>query len=173
MYEYRFLNTFSTKPSAIYNQSQDKIGSIRRYYSNPLVKGIDILALRGRVIIQYKIEDQKNNLVFESKKDPHPLKKTTFHIKYYKGDSEYYVLLKDKKALDIAEITTFAFNGETYTLEKPLMDWGKIKKDNNVIAEWKSSIKLPLKAYFNLVDSDFKEDKLFFLGIFHTYLHAG
>lgn len=170
MYEYRFYNTLSTKPSTIYDEDSTVIGTISKKYTNPAQKLLDML-LKGRFFVKYEIKDS-TRIVFKSKREPNPFKKRQYYINYYKDVGDRYIHLIDKKSFDIGERTAFEYNGETYELEKSAMDWARIKKDGNVIAEWKSSLKIPFVAYFKMVDKNFNEDKLLLLGLFHTYLHA-
>ncbi|ASK64196.1 hypothetical protein CFK37_19615 [Virgibacillus phasianinus] len=171
MYEYRFYNTISTKPSSIYDENAKTIGTITKKYSNPLQKVLDIL-LKGRYFVNYELESKDHQVVFKSKKEPNPFKRRQYYINYNKDNTDYYVHLEDKKNFGVGQYTTFQFNKETYELEQSFTDWAKITKNGVILAEWKSNLKPPFKAYFNLTDQEYEDKMLFFIGIFHTYLHA-
>ncbi|WP_438671857.1 hypothetical protein [Staphylococcus condimenti] len=47
------------------------------------------------------------------------------------------------------------------------------KEQKNKIARCKSPITLPFLVYFELLDENYKENELLFLGILHTYLYGG
>ncbi|WP_085522814.1 tubby C-terminal domain-like protein [Tuberibacillus sp. Marseille-P3662] len=172
LYDYRFHNTYSTKPAHIYDENRNIIGTLTRVYSNPVQRLLDFYPFKGKLFVKYIITNGEDELVFISKKDLHIFKKRQYHISYYKDDDEYYVHLVDKKSFDMGEKTSFDFNGETYEFEDTLFDWARIQKDDVVIAEWKSSLRPPFKAYFKLVDEAYENEILFLMGIFHTYLHA-
>ncbi|WP_441351506.1 tubby C-terminal domain-like protein [Tuberibacillus sp. Marseille-P3662] len=168
MYEYRFYNTVSTEPASIYDGNEDIIGTLTKVYSSPIKKALDF---GGQWFVEYKITDGKDELVFQSKKDLRIHKKRQYHIFYYKNDDEYYVNLVDHKSLDLGERTTFNYNGDTYELEATQFNWARIKKDDSVIAAWKSSLNPPYMAYFKLMDEAYEHEVLFLMGVFHTYLH--
>lgn len=172
MFEYRFYNTISTKPSSIYDENANLIGSITKKYSNPVQKILDIL-LKGRFFVNYELENNDNKVVFQSKKEPNPFKRRQYYVNYNKSDTDYSVHLVDKQSFGVGQKTTFTFNEETYELEQAFTDWARIKKDGTIVAKWKSSLKPPFKAYFNLIDKEYEDEILFLIGIFHTYLHAG
>ncbi|WP_430786725.1 tubby C-terminal domain-like protein [Virgibacillus flavescens] len=171
MYEYRFFNTISTKPATIYDENENGIGTVTKVYEKPVYKILDIL-LNGRIFVNYKVEGSNGDVVFKSKKDPGLFKRRQYHIHYGARDDESYIHLMDKKNFEIGERTSFEYKGDTYELEKSIGGWAAIKKDGSVIAEWKSSLKVPFKAYFRLIEENHEEDELLFLGLFHTYLHA-
>ncbi|ASK63885.1 hypothetical protein CFK37_17830 [Virgibacillus phasianinus] len=171
MYEYRFYNTISTKASSVYDENTNEIGTITKKYANPIQKIGDIL-LNGRFFVNYELKNTNHQVVFQSKKELNPLKRRQYYINYSQNDTDYSVHLVDKKSFNVGQNTTFTFNEETYELEQAVMDWARIKKDGSIVAEWKSSLKPPFKAYFNLIDKEYENDILFLLGIFHTYLHA-
>ncbi|ASN06255.1 tubby C-terminal domain-like protein [Virgibacillus necropolis] len=171
MYEYRFFNTLSTKPATIYDENETVIGTVTKTYIKPVHKLFDLL-LKGRVFVNYEVKDSKAQIIFKSKKDPNLFKRKQYHLNYYGGKNESYIHLIDKKSFDIGEQTSFEYKGGTYELKKSVGGWAQLKKDDYLIAEWKSSLKVPFKAYFRLIDKTFKEDELLFLGLFHTYLHA-
>lgn len=126
MYEYRFYNTLSTKPSTIYDEDSTVIGTISKKYTNPAQKLLDML-LKGRFFVKYEIKDS-TRIVFKSKREPNPFKKRQYYINYYKDVGDRYIHLIDKKSFDIGERTAFEYNGETYELEKSAMELGKDKK---------------------------------------------
>lgn len=171
MYEYRFYNTISTKPSSIYDENGKEIGTITKKYSNPIQKILDIL-LKGRYFVNYELENAGSNVVFRSKKELNPFKKRQYYIKYYKNNEEYSIHIVDKRSFSAAQITNFEYNKEIYELEKSINDWAVIKKSGAIVGEWNSTIKPPFKANFKLVDKDYEDELLLLIGIFHTYLHA-
>ncbi|WP_404452132.1 hypothetical protein LG329_17540 [Virgibacillus necropolis] len=93
-------------------------------------------------------------------------------MNYYGGNNDSYLHLVDKKSFDIGQQTSFEYRGNTFQLKQSIGDWAQIYKEGQLIAEWKSSLKAPFKAYFKLIDESNKKDELLFLGLFHTYLHA-
>lgn len=171
MYEYRFYITTSTKPANIYDDDKNLIGILTKVYSNLFKRILDLYPFGGRAFAEYKLSNEKEQLVFKSKRG-NPFKRRQYYVYYYKNEEERYIQLIDKKSFDIGERTTFEYNGETYQLEKEMMEWARIKKNGSTVAEWNPSLKPPFKAYFKLLDEEYEDDILLLIGIFHTYLHA-
>lgn len=171
MYEYRFYTTVSTKPAEIKDEEGAVIGEVQKYYNNFWERAADIL-MKGRYIGNYRVYDHSKLKQFHSKRDLNIFKKRQYYIEYKTEKKHETIHLKDEKALDVGEVTSFTYKGEQYKLEKGVMDKARIKKNDTIIAEWYSSIKPPFKAYYQIYNQDFEEDKLLFLGLFHTYLHA-
>lgn len=165
MYEYRFFNTLSTKPATIYNRDT-KIGTISKTYSHPIQKLFDLI-VRGHLFVNYELKDSTDQTVLTSRRGPNP-----YHVTYYRRDREIYLNLVDEKSFGMTEETSFTYDGHTFELKKSMGEKARILNEGNVVAEWDSSLKVPFKAYFELVDKNYKEDELLFLGLFHTYLHV-
>ncbi|WP_273851924.1 tubby C-terminal domain-like protein [Guptibacillus spartinae] len=173
MYEYRFFTTLSTKASEIYSEDGKVIGEIEKYYKNVWEMLADLL-LNGRFSGNYKVVDQNNHERFHAIRSLNIFKRRHYFIEYETNKAtKEFIHLVDKKSFDVGEVTTFTYSGETFTLKKPFMEKAKIYKNGSAIAEWNSSLKVPFKAYFKLLDEQYENDKLLLLGLFHTYLHAG
>ncbi|WP_420804740.1 tubby C-terminal domain-like protein [Pontibacillus halophilus] len=172
MYTYRFYNVFSTKASPIVDDTNRTIGSVARYYESSSKRIVDKL-LKGRIFVNYQVTDANQQVVFLSKKATNPFNRRQYHLSYFKNNEEHNVHLIDQKTFDLGETTTFDYNGGTYELIKQPLEKAIIKKDGTLVAEWDNTMSVPSKAHFELRDEDYKEDELFFLGVFHTYFHAG
>ncbi|MCA0173054.1 hypothetical protein [Bacillus sp. RAR_GA_16] len=173
MVEYRFFNTLSTNASEIYGEDGNVIGKIEKYYRNGWEMIADLL-LNGRFSGNYKVVDRHHRERFNAKRSLKFFKRRQYFIEYETDKAtQEFIHLVDEKSFDVGEVTSFIYSGETFTLKKPVMEKAKIHKNGSAIAEWNSSLKVPFKAYFKLLDEQYENDKLLFLGLFHTYLHAG
>ncbi len=172
MYEYRFFNTISNKAADIYDNKGDKIGKVEKYYKHLWERVVDML-LKGRFSGNYRLYDRNNNELINSQRSLNIFKKRQYTVEYKTDRANKTIKLVDEKSFGIGEITSFLLNEEKFILKKDVMDKAQISKDDSVIAEWESSIKVPFKAYFTLKDQKYENDCLLLLGLFHTYLHAG
>ncbi|MBD0382037.1 tubby C-terminal domain-like protein [Paenibacillus sedimenti] len=171
MYEYKWHNRYSTKPSNIFDENGKMIGCIQRNYSNTLVRIMDII-LEGNLFTDYTITDAENKLIVKTHHVRSFVKRRQYLIDYYEGNEHYQIQLIDKKLFDLGEKTSFEYKGNTYQLRKSLFEWAQIALNDQVIAEWKESLKLPIKVHFKLLDKNYENQVLLLIGIFHTYLHA-
>ncbi|WP_169085670.1 hypothetical protein [Paenibacillus sp. PL91] len=171
MYTYRMYNRYSTKKSEVLNEQGEVIAYIERTYSNPLMRLLDIVT-EGAMFTDYRITDANDKLVVEANQVRTFIKRRQYYITYHSGEGTSKIHLVDKKLLDLGEKTDFEYQGKTYQLNKPLMDWGIIILDGKPLAEWKETLTIPAKANFKLVDPACNEHELLLLGIFHTYLHS-
>ncbi|WP_046234833.1 hypothetical protein [Paenibacillus algorifonticola] len=170
MYTYRLYNRYSTKEAEIRGEDGRVVGRIKRTYPNLIMRIIDIF-MEG-LFTDYKVFNAEGNLKFEAIQVRNLFKKRQYVINYFTDSGTLQIHLIDKKRFDIGEKTSFEFEGKTYYLNKPLIGWGDISLDGVVVAEWKETLTIPLKADFRLVDPLHEEHILILLGIFHTYLHS-
>ncbi|MBW7475501.1 hypothetical protein K0T92_12140 [Paenibacillus oenotherae] len=147
------------------------VAYIERTYSNPLMRLLDIMT-DGAMFADYRITDANHKLVVEANQVRTFIKRRQYYITYHSSEGTSKIHLVDKKIMDLGEKTDFEYQGKTYLLNKPLMDWGKIIMDGKPLAEWKETLSIPAKANFKLLDPAFTEHELLLLGIFHAYLHA-
>ena len=172
VYQYKWRTPYSTAPSEIYNDKSELIGTITKTYNNIFMKIVDITLFNGKYFIEYVIQDPEGMVIVSSIENTNPFKKRQYTITYYDENKKTVIHLIDKRKIDIVEKTTFKYAGNLYQLEQKPFDWGRIKLDNNIIAEWKEPIKPPFNVKFNLIDKSYENKALLFIGIFHTYLNA-
>ncbi|MOA43621.1 hypothetical protein D3C78_1657900 [compost metagenome] len=116
--------------------------------------------------------DSAGNVKLKVKQVRALLKRRQYFIHYEGAGGTSIIHLVDKKRLDLGEKTSFEFDGKSYQLHKPLMDWGEIKLEGRVVAKWKETLTIPPKASFRLEDPSHEQQLLLLLGIFHAYLHS-
>lgn len=174
MYHYKWINHFSVKPSEIYDNENNLIGTIRKTYSNKIIRIIDTILFNGTYFLEYELYDDNKNLKLKAKKDIDFRKRTQFKLDYYDNNEKNQISLIDKKIFDFGEITTFEFAGEIYELKQRPFEWAKITNLNTnlVIAEWKEPIKPPFNIKLKLIEDSYKDKVLLLIGIFHSYLHG-
>ncbi|WJE84532.1 hypothetical protein [Bacillus sp. DX3.1] len=174
LYYYKWRSFSSVKPTQIYDENNNIIGTIKKTYSNQFIRIIDLILFKGTYFLEYMIYDSKENLQLKAKKDIDFRKRTQFFLNYYAETEEYQIHLIDKKTFDFGEITTFEFAGEMYELNQRPFEWAKITNLNTnlIIAEWKEPIKPPFNIIFKLLEESYKDKVLLLIGIFHSYLHA-
>nr|WP_295973112.1 hypothetical protein [uncultured Bacillus sp.] len=124
MYQYEWHTAYSTKSSNILDEEGKVIGTIRKKYSKPFKRILD-LPFSGKLFVEYSINDKDGNLKFESSQVLALFKRRQYNINYYEDNQRYQFLLMDKKMLDLGD-TTFEFDGVTYQLKKPVFQWAKI-----------------------------------------------
>nr|WP_139074804.1 hypothetical protein [Paenibacillus elgii] len=130
------------------------------------------MALDGNLFTDYLFTDTRGNLIVKARQVRNFLARRQYIIDYYEDQKHHKIHLIDKKFFDLGEKTVFDFNGQTYILNKPLLDWGEITLDNHVIARWKGVYSLPFKANFDLIETSYEKHSLLLLAIFHTFLHS-
>ncbi|MGX1195918.1 tubby C-terminal domain-like protein [Metabacillus sp. SLBN-84] len=171
LFEYNWRTNYSTKASEIFNENNENIGSIRKKYSNGLVRMLDVF-FEGKYFVEYEVLDSKNKLIFNAKANLNPMKRRQYKISYFENGEEYTIHLVDKRMLDIVEKTDFDFDGQNYHIKKVPLEWAKLTVDNQLIAEWHIPLKPPFKGKFKLHDTEYKDRVLLLIGICHTYFNA-
>lgn len=170
-YHYTWRTTYSTKPSEIFNENNEILGTINKYYPNVFCRIIDALCFEGKYFVEYRIHSS-DKLIFKAKANLNPFKKRQYKIDYYGNNKHDELLLIDKKLFDVVEVTDFEFEGKTYHLKKAPLQWAMLTVNNQLIAEWHIPIKPPFKCRLKLHDLNYESKVLFLIGIFHTYLEG-
>ncbi|RZH99884.1 tubby C-terminal domain-like protein, partial [Staphylococcus condimenti] len=104
------------------------------------------------------------------------LKHKNYHVKYMSDtDKVFSINLIDESKITLLETGGFAFLSKEFEMKSNAGEWAYIidKEQKNKIARCKSPITSPFLVYFELLDENYKENELLFLGILHTYLYGG
>ncbi|NIA60076.1 cytoplasmic protein [Bacillus pacificus] len=155
----------------VYNESE-RVGVVRGYYKNMLMRVLDFIPKVGSNII-YEIKDSKdNNRVIA--KDVSRQRQRRILVTYNDNhDAEHEILVCDGKLLDANFLFTFTYKREEYVVHKTTFGMGKLLRKGYVIADW--NIRLEEDMYhieMNVYDEDYIEDQYLLLGVFHAVLYG-
>ncbi|AAS42269.1 MULTISPECIES: tubby C-terminal domain-like protein [Bacillus] len=155
----------------VYNESE-RVGAVRGYYKNMLMKVLDFIPKVGSNII-YEIKDSKDNVRVIAK-DVSRQRQRRILVTYNDNhDAEHEILVCDGKLLDANFLFTFTYKREEYVVHKTTFGMGKLLKKGYVIADW--NIRLEEDMYhieMNVYDEDYIEDQYLLLGVFHAVLYG-
>ncbi|MGH1295730.1 tubby C-terminal domain-like protein [Bacillus pretiosus] len=155
----------------VYNESE-RVGAVRGYYKNTLMKVLDFIPKVGSNII-YEIKDSKDNIRVIAK-DVSRQRQRRILVTYidYNG-AEHEILVCDGKLLDANFLFTFTYKTEEYVVHKTTIGLGKLLRNGYVIADW--NIRLEEDMYYiemDVYDEDYIEDQYLLLGVFHAVLYG-
>lgn len=160
-----------TVPIEVYNES-DRVGTVRGYYKNTLMRVLDFIPKVGSNII-YEIKDSKDNIRVIAK-DVSRQRQRRILVTYKDNyDTEHEILVCDGKLLDANFLFTFTYKREEYVVHKTSFGMGKLLRKGYVIADW--NIRLEEDMYYiemNVYDEDYIEDQYLLLGVFHAVLYG-
>ncbi|MGG0289428.1 cytoplasmic protein [Bacillus pacificus] len=155
----------------VYNESE-RVGAVRGYYKNTLMKVLDFIPKVGSNII-YEIKDSKDNIRVIAK-DVSRQRQRRILVTYNDNhDAEHEILVCDGKLLDANFLFTFTYKREEYVVHKTTFGMGKLLRKGYVIADW--NIRLEEDMYhieMNVYDEDYIEDQYLLLGVFHAVLYG-
>ncbi|KXI47448.1 hypothetical protein [Bacillus pacificus] len=155
----------------VYNESE-RVGAVRGYYKNTLMKVLDFIPKVGSNII-YEIKDSKDNIRVIAK-DVSRQRQRRILVTYKDNhDVEHEILVCDGKLLDANFLFTFTYKAEEFVIHKTTFGMGKLLRKGYVIADW--NIRLEEDMYhieMNVYDEDYIEDQYLLLGVFHTVLYG-
>ncbi|PEI72575.1 tubby C-terminal domain-like protein [Bacillus wiedmannii] len=155
----------------VYNESE-RVGAVRGYYKNTLMKVLDFIPKVGSNII-YEIKDSKDNIRVVAK-DVSRQRQRRILVTYSDNhDAEHEILVCDGKLLDANFLFTFTYKGEEYVVHKTSIGLGKLLRNGYVIADW--NIRLEEDMYdieMNVYDENYIEDQYLLLGVFHAILYG-
>ncbi|MCU5378546.1 cytoplasmic protein [Bacillus cereus] len=155
----------------VYNESE-RVGAVRGYYKNTLMKVLDFIPKVGSNII-YEIKDSKDNIRVIAK-DVSRQRQRRILITYIDhNDAEHEILVCDGKLLDANFIFTFTYKREEYVVHKTTIGLGKLLRNGYVIADW--NIRLEEDMYdieMSVYDENYTEDQYLLLGVFHAVLYG-
>ncbi|MCU5706287.1 cytoplasmic protein [Bacillus wiedmannii] len=155
----------------VYNESE-RVGAVRGYYKNTLMKVLDFIPKVGSNII-YEIKDSKDNIRVVAK-DVSRQRQRRILVTYSDNhDAEHEILVCDGKLLDANFLFTFTYKGEEYVVHKTSIGLGKLLRNGYVIADW--NIRLEEDMYdieMNVYDEGYIEDQYLLLGVFHAVLYG-
>ncbi|EPY7709377.1 tubby C-terminal domain-like protein [Bacillus pacificus] len=155
----------------VYNESE-RVGAVRGYYKNTLMKVLDFIPKVGSNII-YEIKDSKDNIRVIAK-DVSRQRQRRILVTYKDNhDVEHEILVCDGKLLDANFLFTFTYKAEEFVIHKTTFGMGKLLRKGYVIADW--NIRLEEDMYhieMNVYDEDYIEDQYLLLGVFHAVLYG-
>ncbi|HFK1545226.1 TPA: cytoplasmic protein [Bacillus albus] len=155
----------------VYNESE-RVGAVRGYYKNTLMKVLDFIPKVGSNII-YEIKDSKDNIRVVAK-DVSRQRQRRILVTYKDNhDAEHEILVCDGKLLDANFLFTFTYKREEYVVHKTTIGMGKLLRKGYVIADW--NIRLEEDMYdieMNVYDEGYIEDQYLLLGVFHAVLYG-
>ncbi|HDR7966575.1 MULTISPECIES: hypothetical protein [Bacillus cereus group] len=155
----------------VYNESE-RVGAVRGYYKNTLMKVLDFIPKVGSNII-YEIKDSKDNIRVVAK-DVSRQRQRRILVTYKDNhDVEHEILICDGKLLDANFLFTFTYKAEEFVIHKTTFGMGKLLRKGYVIADW--NIRLEEDMYhieMNVYDEDYIEDQYLLLGVFHAVLYG-
>ncbi|TNP07796.1 tubby C-terminal domain-like protein [Bacillus pacificus] len=155
----------------VYNESE-RVGAVRGYYKNTLMKVLDFIPKVGSNII-YEIKDSKDNIRVVAK-DVSRQRQRRILVTYKDNhDVEHEILVCDGKLLDANFLFTFTYKAEEFVVHKTTFGMGKLLRKGYVIADW--NIRLEEDMYhieMNVYDEDYIEDQYLLLGVFHAVLYG-
>ena len=160
-----------TVPIEVYNES-DRVGTVRGYYKNTLMRVLDFIPKVGSNII-YEIKDSKDNIRVIAK-DVSRQRQRRILVTYKDNhDAEHEILVCDGTLLDANFLFTFTYKREEFVVHKTTFGMGKLLRKGYVIADW--NIRLEEDMYYiemNVYDKDYIEDQYLLLGVFHAVLYG-
>ncbi|HDR3522299.1 cytoplasmic protein [Bacillus pacificus] len=155
----------------VYNESE-RVGAVRGYYKNTLMKVLDFIPKVGSNII-YEIKDSKDNIRVIAK-DVSRQRQRRILVTYKDNhDVEHEILVCDGKLLDANFLFTFTYKGEEYVVHKTTFGMGKLLRKGYIIADW--NIRLEEDMYdieMNVYDEGYIENQYLLLGVFHAVLYG-
>ncbi|MGM7429547.1 cytoplasmic protein [Bacillus pacificus] len=155
----------------VYNESE-RVGAVRGYYKNTLMKVLDFIPKVGSNII-YEIKDSKDNIRVVAK-DVSRQRQRRILVTYKDNhDVEHEILVCNGKLLDANFLFTFTYKKEEYVVHKTPIGLGKLLRNGYVIADW--NIRLEEDMYdieMNVYDEGYIEDQYLLLGVFHSILYG-
>ncbi|QWI17636.1 cytoplasmic protein [Bacillus wiedmannii] len=155
----------------VYNGSE-RVGAVRGYYKNTLMKVLDFIPKVGSNII-YEIKDSKDNIRVIAKDVSRQRQRRILVTYIDNNDAEHEILVCDGKLLDANFLFTFTYKGEEYVVHKTSIGLGKLLRNGYVIADW--NIRLEEDMYYikmDVYDEDYIEDQYLLLGVFHAVLYG-
>lgn len=155
----------------VYNESE-RVGAVRGYYKNTLMKVLDFIPKVGSNII-YEIKDSKDNIRVVAKDVSRQRQRRILVTYIDHQDAEHEILVCDGKLLDANSLFTFTFKREEYVVHKTTIGLGKLLRNGYVIADW--NIRLEEDMYdieMNVYDEGYIEDQYLLLGVFHAVLYG-
>ncbi|WP_242261200.1 cytoplasmic protein [Bacillus cereus group sp. BfR-BA-01453] len=160
-----------TVPIEVYNES-DRVGTVRGYYKNTLMRVLDFIPKVGSNII-YEIKDSKDNIRVIAKDVSRQRQRRILVTYIDRHDAEHEILVCDGKLLDANFLFTFTYKREEYVVHKTTIGIGKLLRKGYVIADW--NIRLEEDMYdieMNAYDENYIEDQYLLLGVFHAVLYG-
>lgn len=155
----------------VYNESE-RVGAVRGYYKNTLMRVLDFIPKVGSNII-YEIKDSKDNIRVIAKDVSRQRQRRILVTYIDHNDAEHEILVCDGKLLDANFLFTFTYKREEYVVHKTTIGLGKLLRNGYVIADW--NIRLEEDMYdieMNLYDENYIEDQYLLLGVFHAVLYG-
>ncbi|MED0932305.1 cytoplasmic protein [Bacillus mobilis] len=155
----------------VYNESE-RVGAVRGYYKNTLMKVLDFIPKVGSNII-YEIKDSKDNIRVIAKDVSRQRQRRILVTYIDNNDAEHEILVCDGKLLDANFIFTFTYKTEEYVVHKTTIGLGKLLRNGYVIADW--NIRLEEDMYYiemTVYDEGYIEDQYLLLGVFHAVLYG-
>ncbi|WP_242255961.1 cytoplasmic protein [Bacillus cereus group sp. BfR-BA-01379] len=155
----------------VYNESE-RVGAVRGYYKNTLMKVLDFIPKVGSNII-YEIKDSKDNIRVIAKDVSRQRQRRILVTYIDHNDAEHEILVCDGKLLDANFLFTFTYKTEEYVVHKTTIGLGKLLRNGYVIADW--NIRLEEDMYdieMNVYDEGYIEDQYLLLGVFHAVLYG-
>ncbi|MDA1575341.1 tubby C-terminal domain-like protein [Bacillus cereus group sp. TH242-3LC] len=155
----------------VYNESE-RVGAVRGYYKNTLMKVLDFIPKVGSNII-YEIKDSKDNIRVVAKDVSRQCQRRILVTYKDNHDVEHEILICDGKLLDANFLFTFTYKAEEFVIHKTTFGMGKLLRKGYVIADW--NIRLEEDMYhieMNVYDEDYIEDQYLLLGVFHAVLYG-
>lgn len=82
--------------------------------------------------------------------------------------------MKQNDLLKVTNRTEFSFNDINYSMEQTFGSWAELveRESGKVIAKWKIQFVSPFYGTLEILDEEYKEHRLFLLGIFHSYFYG-
>ncbi|SME37942.1 hypothetical protein BACERE00185_04498 [Bacillus mobilis] len=155
----------------VYNESE-RVGAVRGYYKNTLMKVLDFIPKVGSNII-YEIKDGKDNIRVIAKDVSRQRQRRILVTYIDHNDAAHEILVCDGKLLDANFLFTFTYKTEEYVVHKTTIGLGKLLRNGYVIADW--NIRLEEDMYdieMNVYDENYIEDQYLLLGVFHAVLYG-
>ncbi|MGE7859831.1 tubby C-terminal domain-like protein [Bacillus mobilis] len=155
----------------VYNESE-RVGAVRGYYKNTLMKVLDFIPKVGSNII-YEIKDGKDNIRVIAKDVSRQRQRRILVTYIDHNDAEHEILVCDGKLLDANFLFTFTYKTEEYVVHKTTIGLGKLLRNGYVIADW--NIRLEEDMYdieMSVYDEGYIEDQYLLLGVFHAVLYG-
>ncbi|WP_242241998.1 cytoplasmic protein [Bacillus cereus group sp. BfR-BA-01309] len=155
----------------VYNESE-RVGAVRGYYKNTLMKVLDFIPKVGSNII-YEIKDSKDNIRVIAKDVSRQRQRRILVTYIDHNDAKHEILVCDGKLLDANFLFTFIYKTEEYVVHKTTIGLGKLLRNGYVIADW--NIRLEEDMYdieMTVYDEGYIEDQYLLLGVFHAVLYG-
>ncbi|MED0950630.1 cytoplasmic protein [Bacillus mobilis] len=155
----------------VYNESE-RVGAVRGYYKNTLMKVLDFIPKVGSNII-YEIKDSKDNIRVIAKDVSRQRQRRILVTYIDHNDAEHEILVCDGKLLDANFLFTFTYKTEEYVVHKTTIGLGKLLRNGYVIADW--NIRLEEDMYdieMTVYDEGYIEEQYLLLGVFHAVLYG-